>query len=302
MESLFDHSYLIYAGIMSGTILVLLILTSLFLSRNEEHRISRLKRSNYVRPVKTTAPDDPVIGGRTRTRTRTFQGSIEVRFSIIRKIAKGILVFIWLIALSLPLLGTVPATFLTLGISAVSVIVGIAARPIIENIIAGTIITFSRTINVGDTIIIDGHYGSIEDINMTHAILKVWDWKRFILPNSVLMQKEITNLSLTEPYLWAHVEFWVAHDADLGVVKELSIETARKALSSEEYEDPRFWILDIKKDAVKCWIAAWASDPADAWRLRSEIRTTLIMRLNEAGIRPHGWNITTSASADFERS
>lgn len=293
-----DTTYLIYAGIVSAVVVVLLILTSLILSRNEERRISRLRRRKIIRPVKTTAPDDPSTG----SKSTSLQGSVEIRFSIIRKIAKGILIFIWMAAVVFPLLGTVPATLLTLVISAISVILGIAARPIIENIIAGTIITFSKTINVGDTIIIDGHYGSIEDINMTHAILKVWDWKRFILPNSVLMQKEITNLSLTEPYLWAHVEFWVSHDADLGVVKRVSIETARESLSNDEYEDPRFWILDIEKDAVKCWIAAWASDPADAWRLRSEIRTTLIMRLNDAGIRPHGWNVIASSPADLERS
>lgn len=45
--------------------------------------------------------------------------------------------------------------------------------------------------------------------------------------------------------------------------------------------------MELNKDCVVCWIAAWASSPARSWELRSGIKTELVIALREHGIETH---------------
>jgi small-conductance mechanosensitive channel len=95
------------------------------------------------------------------------------------------------------------------------VILGIASRPWIENIIAGLVLSYSKALNIGDTVLIQDHYGTIEDINFTYTILKIWDWRRFVIPNQVMLREDFVNYTLNEDFYWAKINLWVGHDADL---------------------------------------------------------------------------------------
>ena len=42
-----------------------------------------------------------------------------------------------------------------------------------------------------------------------------------------------------------------------------------------------------KKDTIKCWLAAWADNPSDAWELRNDLRTSLLKRFQSEKINFH---------------
>jgi small-conductance mechanosensitive channel len=92
------------------------------------------------------------------------------RFSIIRRTFLSILVVFWLALAMLPFLGSMPTGVLSVFGAAGAVLIGIAARPFLENVIAGYVITFSKQFRTGDTILMDECYGTIEDITPTHTI------------------------------------------------------------------------------------------------------------------------------------
>jgi small-conductance mechanosensitive channel len=132
---------------------------------------------------------------------------------------------------------------------------------------------------------VDEHYGTVEDITMTHTVVKVWDWRRYILPNSVMMSKYLVNYTISDPYIWAHVDFYVAPDEDLNKVEELALQIAREHMVNKSLEQPRFWVMGMERDAVHCWVAAWANSPSDAWSFSARLRRELTARLREQGIR-----------------
>jgi small-conductance mechanosensitive channel len=194
---------------------------------------------------------------------------------------------IWAFAIVFPFIHHVPATVISLLIAAAGVVVGIASRPFIENLVSGMVITFGHTLRVGHTVVVDDHYGTVEDISITHTTIKVWNWRRYIIPNSRMLQKDFVNLTISDSYQWAHVEFYVAYGTDLQVVRNAAIEAAEGSSYFSGDETPRFWVMDLKRAAVKCWVAAWASSPTNAWLLRHEIRTHLVLSLSQLGIRTH---------------
>jgi len=277
--------YLFLVG-LSGFFIILWLRRSINVTEHSrKRRIKKLKRSESA---KTETPlDKPEMEAK-----ETAVESIEHRFSIIRRVSFFSMVTVWVIALVFPFLNKIPATLISILIGSSGIILGIASRPLIENLISGIVISFSHPVRIGDTVIIDNHYGNIEDITITHTLVKVWNWRRYIIPNSRMLSKEIINCTINDSYQWTHVEFFAAYDSDIEKVRALSINAAVKSSYFANYEEPRFWIMEMKENGYKCWIAAWADTPVDAWELGHDIRTELIQQFQSNGIKAHKFEIS----------
>lgn len=216
-------------------------------------------------------------------------------------ITRRTLVVLFLVAgaclAAIPYLASTAPAVLPVIIAAVSVILGIAAKPIIENITCGLVLSFGKLARIGDTVLIDNEYGVIEDLTLTHCIVRRWDSLRYVVPNSSMMTKEFVNYSLNDNNRWVHVEFWIDYRADLALVEKLATEAP---LGSPYYSDrdaPRFWVVDTERDAVKCMVVAWATWPSDGWALGLDIRKALVKKLQEHNITTHTHRVHMDSSA-----
>ncbi|MCF7848309.1 MAG: mechanosensitive ion channel family protein [Kiritimatiellales bacterium] len=219
---------------------------------------------------------------------------MESRFSITRRTIITLLLFTAGGIAALPYFGQLAPSVLPLLIAAVSVIIGIAAKPIIENITCGLVLCFGKLARIGDTVVIDDVYGIIENFTLTHSVIKRWDSLRYVVPNSSMMTKEFINYSLYDNNRWVHVEFWIDYIADLDLVERLGKEAPQdSAYYAAEREEPRFWVAETTPQAVKCMIVAWATTPADGWMLSHDIRKALVKKLSSHGITTHMNNIQT---------
>jgi len=271
-------------------IIVLLGSTGLFLmwnnvARIRKRRITLLKERKAIFPVDT---DSPVEHPQADFK-EDGADNISKRFSIIRSTLAVLIIFISLIMAVFPFLNAVPATILSVFAGAFAVVTGIATRPFIENYFSGIIIGFGKNLKIGDTILIEKHYGTIEDITLTSTIVKLWDWRRVIIPNARMLSKEVVNYTLYDSFIWAKVEFRVDYTANLELVKKLALESAQKSSYFTGYEAPAFWIMDMEQSSYKCWLAAWSNSPANAWELGNDIRTHLISAFQQHGIKSHGF-------------
>lgn len=228
------ESRLVYLLAVSGVAAILFIWLRWWLMHIEARRARRIEKLPRFEAIKTKVPEKIGI---IPSRKRALEG-LETRFSIFRRTLLSLIVFSWGIALAFPFLGKVPGTIVSLSITAGAVIVGIAARPMVENFIAGFVLTFSKQFHTGDTLLIDEQYGTIEDITPTHTVIKLWDWRRYIVPNSGMLAKEIFNFSTRDSFLWAKIEFYVAHDADLQLVESLAVAIATRNANLVGEEKP----------------------------------------------------------------
>lgn len=267
--------------LLAGSLLIWGALKAI--SRFKRRRLHRLEGMEDINPISTVAPP----GSSGQSTLNNAAESILGRFSIIRRAVIVVSALLLLPLLVLPFLSYIPLTSISVLVSALGIVVGIAARPIIENFIAGILMSFSANIRLGDTVIVDGYYGIIEDITMLHTSIKTWDWKRYILSNSDMLNREMVNFSVKDSYIWAHVEFWVSTQADLPTVRDIALRIASQYTSPQIEETPRFWVMELGQTAVKCWVAAWALSAADAWNMQHNVRTELVMELGAHNIATH---------------
>lgn len=264
-------------------------LTLFNIRRIEKRKLKNIRKRDINDAVET---ESPVDDQEKELKSQGVEG-IEGRFTFISRALPIIFFILWSLLVSIPYLGKIPTVYVSIIAAIVSVIAGFSLRPFLENLFAGVIISFFKSIKIGDTVTIDGHYGLIEEIGLTYSVVKKWNWVRIVIPNSKLLEKEIQNFTMNDHYVWAHIEFFVSPSADLTKVKEIAIDIAKKSPYFADIEDPSFWVMKLDKDAIECWLAAWANSPSDAWELRNDMRTLLHTELQKAGIDFHKLNIKT---------
>lgn len=277
-----NYTALIAIAIVVPIAAAMLYLLHIFLVKAESRKRKRLQKWKAFDAVRTKSPELDHIA---EARRQSLQ-NLETRFNMIRKIIFPIIIITVILILVIPLLGfgQMQASLLA---AVTAAVVGIAARPYVENVISGLVITFSKAVRIGDTVLIDDKFGNIEDISLTHTTVKCWDWRRYVVPNTRILSKEFLNYTLNDQYRWTFVEFYVNYEADLDLVEELAIEAARQSPHYAPYELPRFWIIDMEKEAIKCFVVGWVAKAADGWAYSVDVRKALYKALQENNIMPH---------------
>ncbi|MDA3956335.1 mechanosensitive ion channel domain-containing protein [Oceanispirochaeta sp.] len=278
-----NHVQIYYFAIIVAAGIGLLVSIQVIHKRALKKRKAVIDRLKNSETIDTATPlDRPLRSFKNRAKA-----GVTNRFSIFRRVATFLAFITLLIAVSFPFIDQLPQAFISILVGSAAIITGMAAKPFIDNFLSGIAITASKMLNIGDTILINEQYGTIEDISSTHTIIKLWDWRRLVIPNSTMINMEFVNYTLNDKWQWAHVEFFVSYDSDLDLVKKIAQDAALSSDKRMGIEEPTFWIMETSRDSIKCWLATWATSPIDAWELKVEIRTSLVIGLKKAGIKTH---------------
>ena len=160
------------------------------------------------------------------------------------------------------------------------VILGIAARPGLEGLMAGLHVALTEPFHLGDTVVVEGEQGRVEEITSTYVVLALWDGRRRVVPLAYFLQKPFENLNRSPSGLLAAVTV----DVDYGVpVAELREHVGRMVASSKLW-DGQSWNLQVigaGERTVRLRVVASAADAASSWDLRCEIREKLIQHLHQ---------------------
>ena len=289
-----SHNWLIFVFCLLTIALAFKI--QKYFNKIESSRRKRVANVNNLEAIES--PDS--FGASHESQIRTASSQIKRRFSIIRRTIILLLLCIASLLAALPLLNTASAATFSIVAGIASVVIGIAARPFLENFISGIVISVSNRIHIGDTIYIDGELGTIEDITTTHSTIKVWNWQRYILPNSVMLNKAIRNCSHKDELLWTHIEFTAAYEQDIDELEQDLIKTTKQSQYSQDEGQIELWPMGLDAAGVKYWLAAWARGPEDAWYLRSDMRRFVIQSFQKRNARSHLYHIQNYETQQVE--
>lgn len=153
--------------------------------------------------------------------------------------------------------------------------IGLAARPVLENLIAGVQIALTQPIRLDDVVIIEGEWGKIEEIGTTYVVVRIWDERRLIVPFSHFIQQPFQNWTRTSAELlgtvFLHVDYRVSVDA-------LRAELTRIVEASEHWDGRvvSVAVTDSGPQTMQVRALVSASDSGHSWDLRVEVREKLI--------------------------
>ena len=157
---------------------------------------------------------------------------IRVRFHL--EPAKSQTVRRWFLILGMCLLGLyalhyarIPLTaFAFLG-GALAIGVGFGTQNLIRNFISGLLIQAEKPIRVGDVVDVGGIQGTVTGIGLRSSTIRHWDGIETIIPNSVLLENNVTNWTHTDHILRWSVRMGVDYGTDPDKVTRLLLEVAK---------------------------------------------------------------------------
>lgn len=295
MPELFD---LIYFAAVLIIGLVVYRLVVFIIDKTQARSIARLKRFRFteIAPGQNVPEGAPV----EEQRSEALE-SVDNQFSIIRRTFFSVFFLVWLGFACFPFLGKFSAGVISVLGAGGAVLIGIAARPLLENLISGYVVTFSKQFRRGHTVMIDGEYGTIEDITPTHTKVKLWDWRRYLVPNSQMLSKEVLHYSSKDGYIWARLKFHVDYETDIPRLREIAVEAAKESEYLAGDEDPQLWVMNMQMQSIECWLAMWVESPLNAWLIRVETAEKLIAAFKREGIRTHSFDLQADAKQAPER-
>lgn len=87
----------------------------------------------------------------------------------------------------------------------IGIIVGVAAQKSIANLITGFQLAFTQSIKIDDEVVVEGEFGTVEDVTLTYVVIKTWDWRRLVLPLNYFNDKPFVNWTFNSRPLIASV-------------------------------------------------------------------------------------------------
>jgi small-conductance mechanosensitive channel len=163
---------------------------------------------------------------------------------------------------------------------AAGILVGLAARPILTNLIAGVQIAITQPIRIGDAVVVENEWGWIEEITGTYVVIEIWDWRRLVVPISYFLEKPFQNWTRMSAELIGAVLLCVDYTTPVDRVREKLTDIVKNS----KLWDGRvvnMQVTDASDRSIQLRALASARNSQDVWDLRCEIREKLIAFLQE---------------------
>ena len=195
---------------------------------------------------------------------------------VLARIAIGIAIFAGLafMLMTFPRARQFGASLLaSAGLSAL--VIGLAAKSVFGNLLAGLQIALSQPIRIDDVLIVQGEWGRVEEITSTYVVLKIWDERRLVIPLQWFIDNPFQNWTRTSSQIIGSVFFWVDYTTDLA---PLRAEATRLAQGSKDF-DGRVCLLqvvDTSERAMQLRLIVSSPSAGQNWDLRCLLREGLI--------------------------
>jgi small-conductance mechanosensitive channel len=154
-------------------------------------------------------------------------------------------------------------------------VLGIAAKPILGNLLAGLQIAITQPIRLDDVVIVEGEWGRVEEIGRTYVVIAIWDQRRLVVPLQYFVEKPIQNWTKVSSEILGTVFLWV----DYGVpVEPLRAELQRICEAAPEWDRrvASIQVTDASERAMQLRVLVSAADAPRVWNLRCLVRERLI--------------------------
>ena len=197
------------------------------------------------------------ISRRTLKKTR-MEGITQGFIMAFIKIA----LYLVLILMLLSVIGIQVGGLIT-ALSAAILAIGVALQNIIANVANGIVIVSTHMFKKGDWISVGSVSGAVTNINFLFTTLTTADNRRVTLPNSMLINNEVTN---NGSYDTRRVEFTfsVAYETDVELVKKVVVDVMKSNGKVRLDKEPFCRLKTLGASSIDFFANCWC-DNADYW-------------------------------------
>ena len=186
-------------------------------------------------------------------------------------------------------------TGLFAGAGIAAVVIGFAAQKAFSNIISGIFILIFKPFSVGDTIEIgEKRKGVVEEITLRHIMIRDYEYRRILIPNSIISDETIINSSIIDEKIRQFVEFGISYDSDIDtavkIIKEEAekhpnyIDNRNKAQKKDKVPSVIIRLTGLNDFSVQLKAYVWVKDNDSGFILKCDMLKSVKERFDKEGI------------------
>jgi len=189
---------------------------------------------------------------------RAEQVSVNMRVVMVKLIRIIFMFIAVLVALSAVGLDI---TLLSVFGGALGVGLGFGLQKIASNYVSGFIILLDKSMNIGDIISVDKHYGVIQDMRSRYMVLRKLDGTNVIIPNETLITTAVVNHSLTEHRARVQIVLAISFNSPLELAMQLMREIALRQERVLQMPVPDVHVKGFNENGIELALIIWVADP-----------------------------------------
>lgn len=172
------------------------------------------------------------------------------------------------------------ATSILASAGVLGLVIGIAGQSTIGNLIAGVQIAFSDALRIDDVVVVNGDWGTIEEITLTYVVLAIWDQRRLVLPVSYFVTTPFENWTRKNSQILGTVLLFCDYTVP---VEELRRELLEFVTASPlwDHRAATLQVVDATEHTVQLRALVSAATSSKAWDLRCAVREHLVAYLRD---------------------
>ena len=158
---------------------------------------------------------------------------------------------------------------------AAGIVLGLALQPVLKNLICGVQLAITQPIRLEDAVIVEGEWGNVEEIGSTYVVVRLWDWRRMVLPLSYFIEKPFQNWTRESSSLIGTVMLYVDYSAPV-VEMRAKLEEILRESKIWDKQVVNMQVTDFRAEVMEVRMLASAGTAGRTFDLRCEIREKMI--------------------------
>ncbi|SNX57793.1 small-conductance mechanosensitive channel [Streptomyces sp. TLI_55] len=160
------------------------------------------------------------------------------------------------------------------------IVAGVAAQSTLSNMFAGLQIAFGDMVRIGDTVVVDGEWGTVEEITLTFLTVRTWDERRITMPVSYFTSKPFENWSRGGAQMTGIVYWHLDHSAPMDAMREKLRDILREC-PAWDGRACDLTVTDSTPNTMQVRALVTAKDADDIWKVRVTVREQMIRWLTD---------------------
>ncbi|NNN35005.1 mechanosensitive ion channel [Streptomyces sp. S3(2020)] len=160
------------------------------------------------------------------------------------------------------------------------IVAGVAAQSTLSNMFAGLQIAFGDMVRIGDTVVVDGEWGTVEEITLTFLTVRTWDERRITMPVSYFTSKPFENWSRGGAQMTGIVYWHLDHSAPMEAMRE-KLRDILRGCPAWDGRACDLTVTDSTPNTMQVRALVTAKDADDIWKVRVTVREHMIQWLSE---------------------
>ncbi len=174
--------------------------------------------------------------------------------------------------------------------------IGFASQKVFSNILSGVFILIFKPFGVRDTVEIrsEGMKGTVEEITLRHTVIRDYENRRIVIPNSLISESTLINSNLIDQRIRKHIEIGISYDSDIDLAKKIIEEEVLKHPNFRDFrteedienEIPSVLIrlVSLGDFSVQIKAYVWTESNDHAFNLMCDVLESVKKRFDKEGI------------------